>query len=332
MHVRPILPAQLRSALALQILVIAAGVAGYVLIERWSWFDSFYMTITTITTIGGGEPGPLTTAGRWWTLGVIVSGVGATAYTFLAAAGYVLEGRLGTEFGLQRVRSRVRNLSGHFIICGFGRVGREIAREFDAEKMPFVIVDLNQADVTEAAQAGYLTVVGNATDVEVLREAGIERARGLITATDNDADNVYVTLSARVLRSDIFIVARANRADSDVKLRYAGADRVISPYYVGGKRMASLAMRPAAVDFIDTMLEVGNTNLLLEDMAIAADSKWVGRTLGSFAARSPAAIILALKRGADMTFRPAEDTLLAAGDEIIAAGPREAIRKFEDTT
>jgi voltage-gated potassium channel len=325
-----VVPRQLVVAVGLLLTVIAVGTTGYIGIEKWSWFDSLYMTITTITTVGGGEPSPLSSSGRWWTLFVIVLGVGAATYTFLALGEYVLEGQLGSEVGKRRMEARVRSLNDHFVLCGFGRVGREIAKEFTAEKVRFVVIDINNESLAAAERAGHLTVAGNATDIEVLRQAGIERARGLITATDGDADNVYVTLSARVLRPDIFIVARGNREGSHAKLRLAGANRIISPYSIGGKRMASLAMRPTAVDFIDTILEAGNTDLLLEDLTIPHDSPWAGKTLQNWIGRSTEAIVLALKRDNIMTFRPPGETLLRVGDEIVAAGPRDAIRALEE--
>ncbi len=328
MRARPVVPVRLRIAIAILLFVVGASVVAYVLVERWSWFDALYMTVATITTVGG-EPGPLSRSGRWLTLVVIVVGVGATSYTFLAFASFLLEGQLGHEFGRSRTRSRVRSLNDHFILCGFGRVGREIAREFVAERVPFVVIDVNQTSLQDAVTAGYLTVFGNATSPDVLREAGIARARGLVTATDKDADNVYVTLSARVLRPDVFIVARANRDDSQENLKFAGANRIISPYYIGGKRMASLAMRPTAVEFIDTILEAGNTDLLLEDVTIPEQSRWRGKALGELIGSGNEAMVLALKRSNLLTFRPASDTVLLAGDEIVAAGPRSAIRALE---
>ena len=326
---RSIVPARLASALALLAAVVVASTVAYAHVEGWSWFDAFYMTVATITTVGG-EPHPLSESGRRLTLAVIVLGVGSASYAFLAFASYLLEGQLGIEVGRRRLRNRISSVNDHFILCGFGRVGREIAREFVAERVPFVVIDVNQASLADATREGFLVVSGNATSADVLREAGIARARGLVTATDKDEDNVYVTLSARVLRPELFIVARANRDDSADNLKFAGANRIISPYYIGGKRMASLAMRPTAVDFIDTILEAGNTDLLLEDLTIPTNSRWANATLGKLVGDANEAIVLALKRKNMMTFRPPHDTVLQSGDEIVVAGPRPAIRALEE--
>lgn len=329
MSERSVLPRRLLIAAALLLLVMGLGTAGYVALERWSGFDAFYMTITTITTVGGGEPRPMDTAGKWWTIIVVVFGFGTLTYTLLALLGYVIEGHLGVAVEGRRMRRRVAKMEGHFILCGFGRVGREIARDFTSEGIPFVVVDINEDSLDRAAAEEFLVVHGDAADIETLRAAGIDRARGLVTAVDSDADNVYVTLSARVLRPDLFIVARANRDDAEPKLRLAGANRVISPYTIGGRRMASLAMRPAAVDFVDTVLSANNGELLLEDFTIPPGSAWTGRPLIDLSPAGDDVIVLAIKRAGTMLFRPAPHTKLAAEDELVAAGPPDAIRALE---
>jgi voltage-gated potassium channel len=309
--------------------VIALGVIGYVQVEHYTPFEALYMTITTLTTVGGGEARPLGRAGQWLTIGVIVVGVGVMTYTLLTLVGYVLEGQLGAAFGSRRIRRAVRRLNNHFVLCGYGRVGREIARAFKAERVPFVILDVNQDSLGHATRDGHLVIAGDAADVDVLRAAGIERARGLITAVDSDADNIFVTLSARVLRPNLFIVARANRVDSEPKLRLAGANRIISPYTIGGRRMASLAMRPTAVEFVDTVLSAGSSGLLLEDITIPAGSRWAGHTIDALAGDRDTTMILALKRNDQMLFRPSGATVLHPGDELVAAGPADAIRALE---
>ncbi|BDE06696.1 potassium transporter TrkA [Vulcanimicrobium alpinum] len=329
MRQRAVVPRPLLLAGVLLIGVLAAGTAGYAVLEGWAWFDAFYMTVTTITTVGGGEPAPLRLAGKIWTIVVVAVGFGVLTYTVLALMAYVIEGQLGRAVEQRRMGARVRRMRDHFILCGFGRVGAEIAREFTAEKIEFVVVDINEDSLERAAALGAAVVFGNAADIETLKAAGVERARGLVTAVDSDADNVYVTLSARVLKDDLFIIARANAADAEPKLRLAGANRVVSPYTIGGRRLASLAMRPTAVEFVDTVLSAGNSQLLLEDLSIAVGSKWVGHPLGTLIGESDEAVVLAMKRDGTMLFRPAAATTLKTGDDLVVAGPPAAIRALE---
>jgi voltage-gated potassium channel len=330
MKERPVVPRPLLLAAALLIAVLALGTAGFVTIEHWSWFDSFYETVTTITTIGGGEPAPLHPLGKVWTIFVVAVGFGTLTYTVLALMAYVIEGHLIQVLESRRVRRRIGRMENHFVLCGFGRVGREIAREFTAEKIDFVVVDINEDSLRRAAAEGTAVVYGNAADIQTLKDAGVERARGLVTAVDSDATNVFVTLSARVLKDDLFIIARANNDDAEPKLRLAGANRVVSPYAIGGRRLASLAMRPIAVEFVDTILSAENSQLLLEDLTIKHDSQWIGRRLSDLVAETDEAIVLAIKRAGAMTFRPPGATMVSAGDDLVVAGPSTAIRALEE--
>ncbi len=323
----PFLPRRLAIAASLLLAVIAIGTAGYVLLERWSPFEAFYFTVMTITTVGASNPTDV--AGKWWTIVVVAIGFGVLTYTVLALVGYVIEGHLGDAFSSRRMRRRIARMTDHYIVCGFGRVGREIADEFTAEGIAFVIVDSNETSLRRAAEAGFSVVQGNASDLETLKAAGMARARGLVTAVDSDADNIYVTLSARVLRPDLLIVARANRPDAEPKLRLAGANRVVSPYTMGGRRLASLAMRPTAVEFVDTILSASNGELLLEDFTIHPASRWVGQPLGLLVAEADEAIVLALKRAGRLIFRPSLETVLEADDELVAAGPPASIKALE---
>ena len=308
--------------------VISVSFLGYIIIEGFSPFDSLYMTIATISTVGDSSH-QLSVAGRWWTLGVIVFGVGVTGYVFLSAAGYLLEGHLFAAVGEQRIRARVRAMNDHYILIGFGRVGQSIARDLLAAHRAVVILDTNPASFENAVKQGYAVVHGDPADVETLKAAGIDRARGLVIATDKDAENVYVTLSARVSRPDVFIIARANAQDSLAKLKLAGANSIISPYGIGGKRMAQLAMRPTAMEFLDTVLDAESTALSLEDFVVREDSRLVGQPIKALFAVSET-IILALKRDDAMQFRPPHDTALRAGDELVVAGPSSSIRALED--
>jgi voltage-gated potassium channel len=323
----PGVPQRIAIAAALLATVLVFGTLGYVVLEGWGWFDSLYMTVATFTTIGGGEPEPMSVRGKIWTMCVVMVGFGVLTYTLLALIGYVVEGQFGIEVETRRMRRQIGRMTNHFVLCGYGRVGSEIALDFKSEGIAFVVIDVNEDSLSRAAADGHAIVSGSASDVAVLTAARIAHARGLVTAIDSDAENIYVTLSARVLRPDIFIVARANRTDSEPKLRLAGANRIISPYTIGGRRMASLAMRPTAVEFVDTIMSASNAELLLEDLTIPP--RWDGAELAALAAESDDAIILALKRGETMIFRPAATMLLQNGDELVAAGPVAAIRILE---
>lgn len=309
--------------------IVALGTIGYVRVERWTWFDAFYMTVTTITTVGGGQPGQLDAAGKWLTITVVVLGFAALTYTVLRLMTYMVEGRLEALVGERRLRSRIARMQGHYILCGYGRVGAEIAHAFTEECRPFLLIDINQESLERAAREGYSVVQGDAAETETLRAAGVERAAGLVAAVDSDEKNVYVTLSARVLNPNLFIVARANREHAEEKLRLAGANRIISPYTIGGRRMASLAMRPTAVEFVDTVLSASNGEVLLEDFSITGSSRSVGKCLADIVPHESPVIVLALKREERMTFRPSATTRLQSGDEIVVAGPPADMQQLE---
>lgn len=326
----PRLSGTLRLSIALLIAVVAIGTVGYVATEGWSWFDAFYMTITTITTIGGGEPQPMNVLGKWWTIAVVAVGFGVLTYTLLQLLSFTLEGRLGSAVAQRQHRRRVMKMDGHFILCGFGRVGSEIARIFTRESHDFVIIDINPNSLQRAAAEGYTTIEGDAAEASTLQAAGVQRAAGLIAAVDTDETNIYVTLSARVLNPNLFIVARANRRDAESKLRLAGASRIISPYAIGGSRMASLAMRPTAVEFVDTVLFGDNSELVLEDFQIAEQSSWPERNISDLVDEESSVIVLALKRDGSMQFRPSPQTAFRAGDEIVVAGPPDGIRGVDE--
>jgi voltage-gated potassium channel len=327
MHTRPT-PSLVKAGIVLAA-VIVLGTFGYSELEGWSWFDALFVTVTTITTVGGGEPRPLDVRGKWLTIALVAVGFGALTYTVLRLMAYTLEGRLESAFGERRIRRRIAKMQDHFILCGYGRVGREIARSFREEGTPFVIIDINADSLERAAAEGHNVVQGDAADTETLRAAGVDRATGLVTAVDSDEKNIYVTLSARVINPALYIVARANRDHAEEKLRLAGANRIISPYTIGGRRMASLAMRPTAVEFVESVLSASNSELLLEDFSIGESSQSRGRMLSELVAKDSAIIVLALKRDGRMTFRPPLDTRLASGDEIVVAGPPEDMRTLE---
>src|SRR5579884_3025307 len=327
MPIRP--SSSLVKAALLLAAVVLFGTAGYVVLEHWTWFDAFYMTIMTITTVGSGEPEPIDTPGRWLTIGVVAVGFAALTYTVLRLMAYMVEGRFESLVEERRTRRRIAKMENHFILCGYGRVGREIANAFKDGKTPFVVIDINENSLQRAAAEGCVVVHGDAAESQTLQTAGVDRARGLVAAIDSDEKNIYVTLSARVINPRLFIIARANWENAQEKLRLAGANRIISPYTIGGRRMASLAVRPTAIEFVDTILSARDAELLLEDFSISDTSRSVGKAISELIPDSSSMIVLAIKRDGRMTLRPPRDIRLERGDEIVVAGAPEDMRSLE---
>jgi len=321
---------QMRWPLLAVAVVVVLGVAGYMLIEGWGFFDALYMVITTITTVGYSEIRPLSPAGRTFTILLIIMGVGTMLYTLSTIVHYAVQGEIRREVGRRRMQARIERLHDHVVLCGYGRVGRQIAAEFRRENVPYVVVDVNEASLATASEDGCLWVPGNAASDEVLLAAGVKRARGLITAVDSDVDNVYVTLSARGLNPNLFIVARASRDDAEPKLRRAGADRVISPYQIGGRRMAMLALRPVAIDFVDTVMHDPSIDLLLEELEVRPESPMVGKSLeAARGAEAAGAVVLAVKRGTRLLPNPPGDLVVQAGDKLVVMGTTSDLRAIE---
>ncbi len=259
--------------------IIVVGVIGYMTIEGWSFLDSLFMTVETITTVGYNEVLPLSSGGQVFTIFLIISGVGGALYTLTGIIRYFIEGNLGTTLGRRRMENRISKLKGHFILCGFGRVGESVASTFHEEGVPFVVIDNKPSRIEHLEQSEYLYLEGDATRDEVLKEAGVERARGLVATLGSDADNTYITLSGRALNPEMFIESRASSEQAETKLKNAGADRVVAPYRIGARRMAMLAMRPKVVDFIDTIIRHRGPELQMENVAIENGSTLAGQTV-----------------------------------------------------
>lgn len=310
--------------------VLTVATSGYVVIEGWSVADALFMAVTTISTVGYREVQPLSEAGRLFTIGVIFCGVASIFYTFSALMAFVFEGQLTRRLGRRRMEGRVRRLNDHYILCGYGRVGRQIARDLQRQRAPLVVIDVNQPSLERAARDGFPTIDGNATEDEVLRQAGIARACGLITAIADDADNVFVTLSARALRPDLPIIARANFDDAVHKLRRAGASQVVSPYAMAGQQMALLAARPSVVNFVETLLHGAGGDLLLEDVQIAPGAALVGASVAAARARfADGATLVAVQRDGRMLAPPPPELVLRAGDVLAVIGAGAQLRIVE---
>jgi voltage-gated potassium channel len=304
--------------------VVVVGTVGFALIEGWPVGDGLYMTVITLTTVGFREVHELDGAGRIWTMllsvaavGIIFGTIGIVAESFLAE---VASGRRAQR----RMTESVDALRNHFILCGYGRVGATVARELEHGGVPFVVVDILPSSVAAAAHDGYLVVEGDGTSDDVLMRAGVMHARGLITTVDTDASNVYVTLSARGLNPNLFVVARANEPGSEAKLRQAGADRAVSPYTRAGRQIAELAIRPRVADFIDYALSHGELAFSIEEIEVADGGPIVGQTTGQLVARGihPLAIVHGPR---EFEANPPADRVLVAGDQLIVSGTAEVL-------
>jgi voltage-gated potassium channel len=308
--------------------IISFGTAGYIFLEGWSFLDSLYMTIITLSTVGYREMGELSDAGRWFTITLIIGGVGTMLYVLSTGAKFILEGELQEIYGRRKLEKKIKELHDHYIICGYGRMGKIIARELKNEKVKFVVVEKNPViyDKEEA-----FVITGDATQDEILKELGIERAKGLITVLPSDAENLYVVLSAKGLNPNLFIVARAGEEGSEQKLLRAGADRVISPYHIGGLRIAHTVLKPAVVDFIELATKTGNIDLQLEELAIPDLSDYSGLSLDQCGfGKELGVIIVAIKKpNGDMKFNPTYLTLIEPGDTLIALGEVSKLKVLE---
>jgi voltage-gated potassium channel len=315
--------------LAIIVAIVVVGAVGYTLVEGWSIGDGLYMTIITLTTVGFREVRELDTFGRVWTSVLSITGVviifgtiGLVAETFVGEA---VSGRLEKR----RMAEAVARLRGHFILCGYGRVGTTVARELVHSKVAFVVVDINPDSVDRAQADGMLVVAGDATHDAVLEQAGIKRARGLITTTDSDANNVYVTLSARALNSDLFIVARANDEQTEAKLSQAGANRVVSPYSRAGRQIAEVALRPRVADFLDFALSHGQLSFSIEEVQVADGDAIAGNSVEEMSQRG--IHVLAIAHGPqEYETNPQHDRQLVAGDHLIISGAADVLRQLTD--
>jgi voltage-gated potassium channel len=318
-------------AVVLLVTVIAGGTLGYVWIEGWSVWDAFYMTVITVTTVGYKEVHDLSRAGQMFTVVLVFGGVGAALYTFTLLATVVVEGGWSTYAERWRYTRMINNLSDHYVVCGFGRIGALVAAEFKRQKTPFVIVDRNPARVAEAAQLGLLAVEGDASREETLKMLGIDRARGLVAAVSTDAENVYAVLTARVLNPRLFIIARAEGEESLPKLKKAGADRVVSPYRIGAIQMAQTALRPAVVDFVEIATSSDNLELSIEEIRIERGSPMAGRPLAQAIPRDKMNVVVVGIQHARgrMEFNPSPDTILQGDDHVIVLGSSTTLKELE---
>jgi voltage-gated potassium channel len=311
-------------AVALLVLVCVGGTVGYVLIEGWSVWDAFYMTIITVTTVGYREVHDLSRAGEAFTIVLLIAGVGAALYTFTLLATVVVEGGLPKRLQRRRHERMLETIKDHFIICGYGRIGSIVAEQFRRQQIPYVVIERSAERLQAAVEA-------DASREDVLKRVGIDRARGLIAVVGTDAENVYAVLSARVMRPDLFIVGRAETEDATQKLKRAGADRVISPYQIGAVQIAQSAVRPAVVDFVELATNADNIELAMEEIPISAVSQFANRSVveANFRQRYGVIVVGIQRQDRRMEFNPEPDTRIEIGDKLVVLGRPDSLKRLE---
>jgi len=310
--------------------IVVVGGVGYALIEGWPWADAFYMAVITVTTVGFGEVHPLTPAGRLFTAVLILLGVGGITYSFSTLINTVVAGELKGALEEHRMMRQINTMQDHYIVCGFGRVGYQVCLELRREARSLVVVDANETSIERAKAQGYPVVAGDAGSDHILQQAGIKRARGLVAAVDSDADNLLVVLTARSLNPELYIVARANLEDTEAKLLRAGADRVISPYTLGGRRLAQMLIRPDLVDFLDVVMHSESLELLLENFTVVQGSVLEGCSIGQVGIREKtgANVLGLIRRQGELIISPEASTVLYRGDVLIALGTRQQLQRL----
>ncbi len=325
---------QIELAIISLLVFLLVATTGFHFIEGWSWFESLYMVVISVTTVGYGEVHPLTPAGQVFAMMTIIGGVGIGSYVLLSVTRNFFEGVVEGSFQRavtrRRVRSQLPRIQDHTIVCGYGRLGKEICKELQLAGRTVVVIDPIGERVDQADKHGHLWVLGDATDEEVLLNAGVERANSLAIASPSDALNTYITISARDLNPTMHILARATDDTAAKRLRKAGANQAVSPYHVGGLRMAALLIRPAVVDFMDVASLGAFPDLFIEQLEVREGSELAGKTLreGNFAANYRVMVLAIKHRAGTQTLLPPADEAVGSGDLLIVAGHRGDLDRF----
>ncbi len=311
--------------------IVVSGTIGYHVLMGWSLSDSLYMTLITVTTIGYNEVHPLNTQGRILTQILILFGVGSVLYAFTVLGQFIVEGQIRDLFRRNRMEKKAANLTGHVIVCGYGRMGRIVADELRKQDVSFVIIEHDADVVRQIIETGMLVIEGDATSDEVLRKAGLEHARAVVCVVESDAENLYITLSARVLNREVFILARCNEEAAEEKLRRAGANKVIFPYRIGARQMTEFIVRPNIMEFLEMAFHQENIQLELQEVRIPAASVLDGVTLLNSGLRQKYNVIVVGIRKPDshsMLFNPGTDSRIEADDILIVLGEPEKMDRL----
>jgi voltage-gated potassium channel len=311
--------------------LVAIGTAGYVVIEDWTILDSLYMTVITLSTIGYGEVNPVSQPGRIFTLILIVMGVGFFLYVIGNVVQFLVEGRIRLVLGRHKLDKQISQLNNHYIVCGYGRMGRAFCRYLTQKHLKFVVIEKNADRIPVMNAEHVLYVAGEATIEENLLKAGIKRASNLIATLGTDADNVFLVLLAKGLNPRLYVVARASQNASKKPLDTAGADVVVSPFDIGARRMAHAILRPNVIRFLEYAFADESTDIHIEEIPVAASSKLVDVTLQESGIRQTYDLIILsiIKEDGNMLFNPSASTTIGAGHSVIAVGTIESLVRLE---
>ncbi|MDY6934971.1 MAG: potassium channel protein [Spirochaetota bacterium] len=311
---------------------IVFGTFSYHIVEEIPLFNSLYMTIITISTVGFSEVKPLSIYGRIITIVIISTGITIGAYAIGSLFGMLIEGELAKTFGRRKLEKDIRKIRDHYIVCGFGRIGHLICKELHQHSIKFVVIENNPSAIDQLEVEKYLYISMDATTEEALLKAEIMKAKGIVPAVMSDADNVFITLTAKSLRPDIFILSRASDEKSEMKLKWAGATKVVTPHLIGGKRMAQALIRPTVVDFIDIAMMNNHLGLIMEEVVVNEGSRLIGKNLIENNLRKDyGVIIVAIKKyNGDMIYNPLPDEILEVGDIFVAIGKKEDLIRMNE--
>lgn len=318
--------------IVIPLILLGIGTLGFRIIEgsEWSWLDAFYMATITLTTVGFLEVHPLSNPGRFFTSIYALFGIFTLFYLATQLVRFVVSGEIRAGLGKRLMEKNLATIHDHMIICGFGRMGQQVAKEFERQDLPYVVIDRDAAAWRRAVRPKGLLVHGDATSDEILKRAGVTRARSLVTVVSSDADNLYITMSARLLNANLQIVARAEDPAAEEKLRRAGANRVVSPYLIGGQRMAQAVLRPTVVDFIDLATRSERAWLQIEEIEILPGSALAGKTLQACHFREQQINVVAIRNSqGELLAPPTAQSTIEPGSILIVLGPRTALDELE---